>query len=153
MKKFLFVFSILTLITLSACKKDENTLITDYAAKQGWNLKSTSQGVYYVVDTLGTGGRYPNLSSTVNVQYKGYLLDGTVFDSNSSATGLGISLQSVIQGWQYGIPNFQKGGVGKLLIPSSLGYGSTADQKDAAGNVTIPCGSVLVFEIKLVDFR
>jgi FKBP-type peptidyl-prolyl cis-trans isomerase FkpA len=153
MKKSLLLFSALVLILLSSCKKDENTLITDYAAKQGWDLKTTTQGVYYVVDTLGTGGRYPNLSSTVTVQYKGYLLDGTVFDSNNSPAGISFPLQGVIQGWQYGIPHFQKGGVGKLIIPAALGYGSTADQKDANGKVTIPCGSTLIFEIKILDFN
>jgi FKBP-type peptidyl-prolyl cis-trans isomerase FkpA len=34
-------------------------------------------------------------------------------------------LQQVIKGWTEGIPYFKEGGSGVLLIPSSLGYGSS----------------------------
>ena len=50
----------------------------------------------------------------------------------------------MIEGWKEGIPYFKEGGVGKLLIPSALGYGPN-------GNSGIPPNSVLIFDIGLID--
>lgn len=123
--------------------RPDSEKIQEYIASKGWNAQSTPEGLYYVIDSLGVGTAYPTLNSTVRVKYKGYLLDGTVFDSNQ--TGISFGLRQVIQGWQIGIPKFKKTGYGKLLIPSALGYGSRA-----VGS--IPANSVLIFEIELLDF-
>lgn len=146
MKKLIIAMSFLSLF-LGGCKDEpalpEATQIANFLATKSWQTQTTSEGLIYVIDTIGSGTSFPNKNSTVTVKYKGYLLDGSVFDESTS--GLRISLQSVIQGWQLGIPKFKKGGKGKLIFPSSLGYGS---QK--AGD--IPANSPLVFEIELVDF-
>ena len=86
----------------------------------------------------------PTPSNIITVKYKGYLLDGTVFDQNT--TGVDFRLGSLIRGWQIGFQKFKKGGKGKLLIPSALGYGSAAQ-----GN--IPKNSVLIFDVELVDIK
>ena len=86
---------------------------------------STSSGLYYVIEVEGTGTQ-PTAASTVNVDYRGYLTDGTVFDQ--TATGTTFNLGDVIKGWQEGIPLFKEGGKGKLLIPSALAYGTAAKQ-------------------------
>ena len=98
--------------------------------------------MYYVIDVVGTGVQ-PNSSSQVTVAYKGYYTDGSVFDESSSA-GLTFSLSGVIQGWTEGIPYFRKGGKGKLLIPSKLGYGRE-------GSGSVPGNTVLIFDINLID--
>ncbi len=146
MKKLLF--SVLTIFGISfafSCSKSDDEKITQFIADKGWNAAKTNEGLYYVIDSLGVGTTFPTLSSTVKVKYKGYLLDGTVFDQ-SAAAGIEFGLAQVIEGWQIGIPKFKKGGKGKLIIPASLGYGSRA-----VGS--IPSNSVLVFEIDLFDFR
>ena len=99
-------------------------------------------GLYYVVDELGDGAR-PSATSDVTVAYKGYFLNGEVFDESTSA-GIAINLQQVIEGWTEGISYFQEGGSGLLLIPAHLGYGSF-------DNRGIPGGSVLIFEIELIS--
>ncbi|MFM2267785.1 MAG: hypothetical protein RL757_1226 [Bacteroidota bacterium] len=146
MKKLLF--SVLAIFGISfafSCSKSDDEKITQFIADKGWTAAKTDEGLYYVIDSSGVGTTYPTLSSTVKVKYKGYLLDGTVFDQ-SAAAGIEFGLAQVIEGWQIGIPKFKKGGKGKLIIPASLGYGSRA-----VGS--IPSNSVLVFEIELFDFR
>jgi FKBP-type peptidyl-prolyl cis-trans isomerase FkpA len=103
-----------------------------------------SSGVWYKILVPGSGGN-PNINSTVTVNYKGYLLNNKVFDQTTGSPRE-FRLNSLIQGWQIGIPLLQKGGKGIFLIPSALGYG-TFSQGDIPGN------SVLVFEIELVTFR
>lgn len=151
MKSLLFILVLCGIAVFvfmqSSCTKTDDRpdseKIQAYIKDKGWNAQSTPEGLYYVIDSLGTGTAYPTLNSTVSVKYKGYLLDGTVFDSNQ--TGISFGLRQVIQGWQIGIPKFKKTGRGKLLIPSALGYGSRA-----VGS--IPANSVLIFEIELLDF-
>jgi len=152
MKKYLLAFSLFLLI-FSACKKstDNSAAIqaaADDAAIQSYmktnNITATKDpsGLYYSVITPGTG-TYPNSTSNVSVSYRGTLLNGTLFDSQASTY---FNLQNVIKGWQIGIPHINTGGTILLLIPSALGYGTTATG-------SIPANSVLVFNITLQGFN
>lgn len=150
MKSLLLIFCLCGIaaffLVQTACTKDktDDEKIKEYIATKGWTAQTTPEGVYYVIDSLGIGTTYPTANSTVTVKYKGYLLDGTVFDANQQ-NGITYPLFQLIQGWQVGIPKFKKTGRGKLLIPSALGYGSRATG-------AIPANSVLIFEIELVNF-
>lgn len=115
--------------------------ITDYIAAKNLVAVKSNTGLYYVVNEPGTGVQ-PTATSNVTVAYKGYYTNGTVFDQ-SKPEGLSFGLQKVIKGWTEGIPYFKEGGSGILLVPSHLGYGSFDYS-------TIPGGSVLVFDVKLI---
>lgn len=140
---------ILLPVLFDACKKEtdyaaiDKKTIETYIADKGLNAQSTSSGLYYVIETPG-GTTHPTIASTVSVKYTGYLTDGTQFDSSNGKT-VSFALSQVIVGWQEGLQLFGKGGKGKLLIPSELGYGSYQ-----VG--TIPPHSVLIFDIELVNF-
>ncbi len=142
MKKIFFL-ALSVLAIISCGSKSEDQQIQDYLKKKNWTAQVTPEGLYYIIDSTGTGAN-PAINNTVTVKYKGYLLDETVFDQ--STAGVSFGLAQVIQGWQIGIPKFKKGGKGKLLIPSSLGYGSS-------GSGAIPGNAPLVFEIELVSFK
>ncbi len=132
-----------------ACKKDvdEDKLINDFLTSKNWTAEKTSEGVYYIIDVQGTGSTTtPTPSNTITMKYKGYLLDGTVFDQSTAGKDLVSPLYGLIKGWQIGVPKFKKGGKGKLLIPSAYAYGKS-------GQGSIPASSPLVFEIELVDFK
>jgi FKBP-type peptidyl-prolyl cis-trans isomerase FkpA len=116
--------------------------IVKYIADNNLNAVKTESGLYYVIDQPGTG-KQPISTSNVTVAYKGYYTNKTVFDQGST-TGVSFSLQGVIKGWTEGIQYFKEGGSGKLLIPSALAYGSY-------NYSTIPGGSVLVFDVKLIS--
>ena len=147
--KYLLV--LLSLITIStSCSKDSDFVeqnekdIVKYIEDNNLDATRSDSGLYYVTNKSGSGAR-PNISSNVTVAYKGYFTDGKVFDQSSS-DGISFSLQNVIRGWTEGITYFKKDGEGILLIPSNLGYGSS----DTKG---IPGGSVLIFDIKLIDLN
>lgn len=127
----------------SACKKevDAEQQILDYlAAKNITNATRTASGLYFVKETNGNG-TFPVVTSTVQVNYVGRLLDDTLFDSGSNVT---FSLGSVIAGFREGCQLFDVGSSGLLIMPPSLGYGN-----QAVGG--IPANSVLVFELDMVD--
>jgi FKBP-type peptidyl-prolyl cis-trans isomerase FkpA len=124
-------------------KKDEST-IQKYIGDHGLNATATGSGLYYIISTQGTGAS-PDQNAMVTVSYTGTLTDGTIFDA-STPTGASFQLSGVIKGWQEGMPYFKKGGKGKLLIPSALGYGSQ-------GSGSIPPNAVLIFDINLIDVK
>lgn len=147
MKKLLL--PVILLVIIGACKKETDYAANDkktiekYIADHGLTAHSTSSGLYYIIETPG-GTTHPAITSTVSVKYTGYLTDGTQFDSSNGKT-VSFSLSQVIVGWQEGLQLFGKGGKGKLLIPSGLGYGSSQ-----VGS--IPPHSVLIFDVELVNF-
>jgi FKBP-type peptidyl-prolyl cis-trans isomerase FkpA len=124
-------------------KKDEAT-IQQYIGDHSLNATATGSGLYYVITSQGTGVN-PTQSSMVTVSYTGTLTDGSVFDASLQG-GASFQLSGVIKGWQEGIPYFKKGGKGKLLIPSALGYGTQ-------GTGNIPPNAVLIFDINLIDVK
>ncbi len=155
LKISLNIFSVISIVLISvfsSCKKadpklqatTDEQIITSYIANNKLIAKASGSGLYYVISSQGTG-LTPSQSSTVRVSYKGYLTNGSVFDQSSSA-GISFGLNSVIKGWQEGIPLFKQGGKGKLLIPSALAYGS-----QSVGG--IPANSVLIFDIELLDVQ
>lgn len=137
-------------MTLQSCQKaddrdeKDDELIRNYLIQNGLEATRTSSGLYYLISEQGTGP-FPTLNSRVRVVYKGYLLDGTVFDETDPA-GLEFDMRSIITGWQEGLTYFREGGKGKLFIPSKLGYGS-----QQVGN--IPANSILIFDIYLLKVR
>jgi FKBP-type peptidyl-prolyl cis-trans isomerase FkpA len=140
-----FDFNVATIKT-QAVAEDDN--IKAYIAKKGWTAQKTPEGVYYVIDSTGTGTAMPTITSTVKVFYKGYLMvNESVFDSNlAPKPAVDFVLNTLIQGWQIGFQKFKAGGKGKLIIPSLYGYG-------AQGSTSIPGNSILVFDVELVSFR
>ena len=86
----------------------------------------------------------------VTVNYNGYLIDGTKFDSSyDKGTPFTFSLGSgeVIKGWDQGVVGMKIGGMRRLIIPSTLGYA-----EKGAGDV-IPPNATLVFEIELLKIE
>jgi peptidylprolyl isomerase len=99
-----------------------------------------------IKDLIKGTGATATANSTVNVQYVGVLYkNGQQFDASwndGSGQPVSLPLSGVIKGWQQGIPGMKIGGRRELIIPPSLGYGSTAQSK-------IPANSTLVFIIDL----
>lgn len=126
----------------------DSALIEDYLKKNNLTAQRLPSGLYYIITKEGSG-ETPLPYQIVSVDYKGYLMDGTVFD-NSFERGQPISFPlgvgQVIPGWDQGLMLFKPGTEGKLLIPSYLGYGERANEK-------IPANAVLIFDIHLVDVK
>src|SRR5215213_8018710 len=114
--------------------------------KKNPNIKTTPSGLQYEVLTQGTGIK-PGAADTVTVNYKGTLINGNEFD-NSYKRGQPISfaLNGVIKGWTEGLQLMAVGSKYKFYIPYQLGYGLNDMQ-------AIPGGSVLVFEVELLDIK
>lgn len=148
MKTYILIVLTLTLfISCNKVSKEEQAkidkdLITAYVADNDLSGEFTATDLWYDIETQGTGEQAYS-GAQVTVAYTGYLLNGEQFDE-SPAEGITFGLNNVIEGWQQGIPKFKVGGIGKLIIPSELGYGKS-------GSGSIPGNSVLIFDIELIN--
>lgn len=111
------------------------------------NMQVTTNGTFYRDEIVGTGTALtnPTTLTVVNVDYTGYIPNGSSF---GSGTGQNLTLGNLIPGFVDGIIGMNVGSTRLVVIPSDLGYGN-ATQKDGSGNVVIPANSTLVFRIKL----
>jgi len=108
---------------------------------------TTDSGLKYRILRKGTGDK-PAATDSVEVHYKGWLDDGTEFES-SYERGVPDSflLENVIDGWTEGLQYVSEGGMIELEIPTDLGYGS-----EGKGS-KIPANATLHFSIELLDIQ
>jgi FKBP-type peptidyl-prolyl cis-trans isomerase len=119
--------------------------ITNYLTANHINAKQTTEGLYYAVESPGTGAVIKD-GSKVKVKYKGYFLDGKVFDPGNQPFDFVVGQHQVIPGWDIGMKLFKKGGKGRLFVPSTLGYGN-----QGAGGGAIPPNANLAFDVEVLD--
>ncbi len=103
------------------------------------DVDTTASGLQYTIIAEGAGEKIaPN--DTVWVNYKGSLIDGTVFDQNENTE---FVANRVIRGWTEGLGLLGEGGKAVFYIPAELGYG-------ARGNQAIQPNSVLIFDVEVL---
>ena len=103
-------------------------------------------GLQYLVISNGDG-ETPTASSTVTVNYRGSLVDGTEFDSSyKRGQPATFPVTGVIRGWTEALQLMKVGSKWKLFIPSDLAYGPQ-------GNRGIPPNSVLIFDVELLNIK
>lgn len=100
------------------------------------------------IEDLALGsGKAAVKGALITTQYRGWLEDGSEFDSSYSRGKpfqCVIGTRRVIQGWDQGLMGMQVGGKRKLWVPAHLGYG---ERQVGA----IPPNSNLLFEIELLE--
>ena len=100
----------------------------------------TESGLAYMILEPGSEKKAVSNKDTVWVNYKGTLIDGTVFDQNDN---ISFPLGNVIAGWTEGMKLVGEGGKIKLVIPGDLAYGEY-------GNRSIEPNTTLVFDVDLL---
>ncbi|MEO0604309.1 MAG: FKBP-type peptidyl-prolyl cis-trans isomerase [Myxococcota bacterium] len=109
---------------------------------------SSALGVERQDLVVGTGDEVVE-GARVTVHYVGMLGDGTVFDESrprGTAFDFRVGAGQVIRGWEDGLLGMRVGGTRRLVIPSSLGYGTQ-------GAGSIPGGATLYFEVELLSLK
>ena len=131
----------ISLMAQSALEKG-TTFLRENATKEG--VKTTTSGLQYKVLQEGTG-RSPKATDTVQVNYRGTLLDGKEFDKSSSP--IEFPLNRVIAGWTEGVQLMKEGSKYEFYIPSNLAYG-----RQGAGGA-IGADETLIFQVELLKVK
>ena len=123
--------------------EEAKAFFAENAEKEG--VQTTESGLQYIVVEAGDGDK-PGADDTVEVHYKGTLLDGTEFDSSyKRGETVSFPVSGVIPGWTEALQLMSEGAKWKLFIPSDLAYGA-----GGAGQMIGP-NAALVFEVELID--
>lgn len=127
--------------------------IAEKPAKDTPAMKKSVTKLEKIDKVVGNGSDAFN-GATVTVNYTGWLYDpdkpegkGQKFDSSldrNEAFTFTLGSGMVIKGWDEGVLGMNAGGKRTLIIPSSMGYGSSG-----AGGV-IPPNATLLFDVELL---
>jgi len=139
--------TLLVALTVAGCGGDDNT-----TGPAPVNVPYSATDLKVGTGAEATTGR----PATVN--YTGWLYSttaadnkGTQFDSSLSPGRTPFTftpgVSNVIAGWHQGVPGMKVGGVRRLVLPPSLGYGAQGNPPAIPGNAT------LVFEIELLSVQ
>jgi FKBP-type peptidyl-prolyl cis-trans isomerase FkpA len=116
---------------------------------------ASTSAPYSQTDLVPGAGATAASGNTLGVNYTGWLYDasqpqqqGAQFDASTPGTPFSFKLGSgqVIAGWEQGLVGMHVGGLRRLVIPPSLGYGDTR-------HGLIPPNATLVFDIALVSVQ
>jgi FKBP-type peptidyl-prolyl cis-trans isomerase len=130
----LSVIAGIIIISISSCnmtkkyEKEERDEIQNYiTSHSNLDYEKKASGLYYLVDSLGTGPQVAK-GDSVFVMYTGYYLDGTKFGTNYGTTdtlkfiaGIG----QLIPGFDEAITYMKEGSKSKIVVPSYLAYGTS----------------------------
>jgi len=116
-----------------------------YLAAENITAKATDVGLFYEITQEGTG-RKPKMGDYLALNFKGKLLDGTIFEESDPAEPFifQVGYRQVIRGWDLGIREFPLGSKGTIYIPPNLGYG-----KRGAGQ-QVPPNAPLQFDVEVL---
>jgi len=124
---------------------EEDAAILD---KRFANAHRLPSGLMYIERAPGSG-ETARLGSRLTVQYDGFLLDGTKFDSSRDRGRplyFTVGMGEVIKGWDEAFLTMKKGERRTLIVPYWLGYGESS-------RGPIPARATLVFEVELLDIQ
>lgn len=113
----------------------------------GFTVDSAT-GIYYKTTKAGSGAKC-GTGKSVSTHYRGYLVDGTEFDSSagreplSFVTGKG----DMIKGFDLMVQDMQLGEKRTVVLPADYGYGS----RGYPG--VIPGNEYIAFDIELVEIK
>lgn len=125
-------------------RKAGEDFLAENKTKEG--VQVTPSGLQYKIIKQGKG-EIPTETSTVKVNYRGTLIDGTEFDSSYKRNQpMTFAANQVIKGWTEALTMMPVGSKWELYIPQELAYGSRNQGQ-------IKPFSTLIFEVELLGIE
>jgi peptidylprolyl isomerase len=135
-----------TLTSEPSIKVDYSSPLEGTALRDALGIESSTFSLGYVDTKIGTGP-LASPGKFYSIQYTGYLVDGTKFDSSLDRGSEPFVFQAgqhqVVPGWDTGFAGMRVGGKRRLFIPYQLAYGP-------AGRGPIPPKAELIFDLEFV---
>jgi FKBP-type peptidyl-prolyl cis-trans isomerase len=111
--------------------------------KNQWVMTKSESGVYEQLIKEGTGKEI-HLGDVLIVEYKGMLVNGTVFDKTKQPVELPLS--SLIAGWKEVLVGKKVGCETRFICPPHMAYGRSSRER-------IPENSSLIFEVRVAGIK
>lgn len=140
------------MVFLSSCKQDK--WLDWKVENEAWmehnktldSIHVTDSGLQYKVLFEGNlTDAKPGNSSTVTIEYNGYLINGIEFDAGNSS----FVVQQLVSGFAEGVKKMHVHADYILYIPWDLGYGEEGGSAEELSAAYIPPYSTLIFRVHL----
>lgn len=128
---------------------EQNTIV-NHAIDQLLDMEVTQTGLFYQIESPGEG---PLLkwADYIEVHYKGYFLDGQVFDSSyKRGEPIQFYIGNMIPAWNEGLQLLAPGAKARFIAPSHLAYGEKGFLT-GRGDTLVPAHKILVFELEVLE--
>jgi FKBP-type peptidyl-prolyl cis-trans isomerase FklB len=127
-------------------KKEGETFLAENKKKEG--VVTLPSGLQYKVLKEGAG-KTPTDTNGVIVNFRGTLVDGTVFEDTNKSFGQPVSfaVKGVFPGWAEALKLMKEGAKWQLFIPPDLGFGERG-----AGTLIGP-NATLIIEVELISVQ
>ncbi len=136
------ILTALISVIAAGCSPPHGPLLIDDDAPT--EFTSTASGLKYRI-LRKSNNRKPLPSNKVEVDYRGWLDNGSTFDSSyNQRQPASFSLSQVIPAWTEGLQLLGEGGMIELEVPPELGYGKKGNPP------TIPPNATLHFKVELL---
>lgn len=124
----------------------DTELIRKYIARRGWEMQTTSSGLYYFVYEAGEGEPAQN-GDIIRMNYRLSLLDGTLCYTSDEDGPLvfRVGKGGVESGLEEAALLLRRGDKARLILPPFLAHGLTGDQNK------IPPRTVIVYEVEVIS--
>lgn len=169
---YLIIFSLsLFVLFISSCNNDPANVYATWKSQNDnyfTNMKDSTGYILYTIPVTFGGGSYyykittqgnendgnPLVTDNVTVNYRGSLINGTVFDqtytgsnpvNDKAATPRTFRVNQLISGWTENLLQMKPGEIRTIVLPQELSYGSS-------GVSSILPYSTLRFDVQLVSF-
>ncbi len=125
-------------------QKEGDTFLAENKKKK--DVKTLPSGLQYKIIKEGKGKK-PKESDTVEVNYRGTLINNTEFDSSyKRGQPATLKVKDIIPGWREALQLMPVGSKWQLFIPAKLAYGEK-------GAGPIGPNSTLIFEVELLGIK
>jgi FKBP-type peptidyl-prolyl cis-trans isomerase FkpA len=125
---------------------NESKDIDDFITRHSFHMTMTGTGLRYEIYKHGNGV-HPVAKDEVKIDYKIFLLDGTLCYTNESAGPVNFRLGegNQVKGLEEAIMLMVPGDRAHLILPAHLAYGMAGDQKK------IPPSTALFYDVGLLN--
>jgi FKBP-type peptidyl-prolyl cis-trans isomerase FklB len=128
--------------TYDLTPESNQKFLADNAARK--DVKTLPDGLQYRIINSGHGKRVTSPTDVVTVTYKGWTIDGHVFDRTQHGQTVDFTVGRLIPGWTEALLRMRVGDEWQIVVPADLGYGAEGAGADIGPNQT------LVFNMQLI---
>ncbi len=108
------------------------------------DVKTLPDGLQYRIINAGHGRQVQSPTDIVTVTYKGWTIDGHVFDRTQHGSTANFPAGQLIPGWVEALKLMHVGDEWQIVIPADLAYGAEGAGAD------VPPNQTLVFNMQLI---
>ena len=128
--------------------EEEPDRIEKFVKDHNVQVTPTETGVYYIEITKGTGP-IVNIGDMVSIHYNLYNIEDKLIETSYGAEPMQFiyGRGEMVPGIEEALEYMRVGGKATIIVPSTMGFGDVAIDKE------LPANSTVVFDIELIDVQ